>query len=52
MGRFEFITTQEIDSRILQATTFALRIYENWVTARNAAFPDAPFPSLSDLSIF
>ena len=57
MERFQFLSTQEIDSRVRRgvpegtkkSTTFALRVYEEWVTARNSAYPDAPLPSLDEL---
>ena len=57
MERFNFISTQEIESRVRhgvpagtkKATTFALRVYEEWITARNEAFPEDQLPSLTDL---
>ena len=47
----------EIESRVRRgvpegtkkATTFAPRVYEEWVTARSEAFPENQLPSLSDL---
>ena len=57
MERFNFISTQEIDSSIRQgipdstrrANTFATHVYDQWVSARNAAFPDNLYPSLPGL---
>ena len=59
MDRFNFISTQEIDSRVRHgvpegtrmAMTFALQVYEEWVKVRSSAFPEKQFPFLADLPI-
>ena len=57
MERFEFVSTQDIDNRVRQgvptstrrANSFALHVYDVWVEARNARFPQDQFPPLEVL---
>lgn len=55
--RFQFVSTQEIENAVANAvpentrrsTTFALRVYDDWVAARNAAFPSNQYPEIRNL---